>query len=100
MLMEFTYYPYTEKNTAKVEEGWGVYKLADGLKKVVFLGRGNIKKHIPKHLPEGEAPADEVEFFSIEYYDNGEEALEAWEEMMRTHYKRFGKYPKYNQPLD
>ena len=37
MIMEFTYYPYTEKNVSKVEKRWGVYKLANDLKKVVFI---------------------------------------------------------------
>ena len=100
MIMEFTYYPYTEKNVEKVEKRWGVYKLADSLKKVVFIGRGNVKKHLPKHLPDGPRPAEGVEFFSIEYFDTGEEALKSWEEQMNNYYKRFGRYPKYNQPLE
>ena len=100
MIMEFTFYPYVKKNVEKVEENWGVYKLADSLKKVVFIGRGNIKKHLPKHLPDGPVPADKVEYFSIEYYDSGEETYEAWEEMLKDHYNKFGKYPKYNKSLD
>jgi hypothetical protein len=100
MIMEFTFYPFEEKYVDKVEENWGIYKLADGLKKVVFIGRGNIRKHLPKHLPGGDSPAEDVEFFSIEYYDSGEEAYEAWEEMMKNFNKKFGKYPKYNKPLE
>lgn len=98
--MEFTYYPYTVKNVEKVEERWGVYKLADGLKKIVFLGRGNIHKHLDKHLPDGPSPAEDVEYFSVEYFDTSEEAYNSWEEQMRSHYNRFGRYPKYNKPLD
>jgi hypothetical protein len=100
MIMEFTYYPYTEKNVNKVEERWGVYKLAGRSKRVLFLGRGNVRKHLAKHLPEGKTPAEEAEYFSIEYYDTGEEAYEAWEEQMREFKDKFGKWPKYNKPLD
>lgn len=100
MIMEFTYYLYNEKNVGKVEKKWGVYKLANALKKVVFIGKGNVQKHLPKHLPDGAVPAEDAEFFSIEYFDSGEEAVEAWEEQMRDFYKRWGKYPKYNKPLD
>jgi hypothetical protein len=98
--MEFTYYPYEEKNVDKVEKNWGVYKLADRSKRVLFIGRGNISKHLPKHLPEGEAPALEAEFFSIEYYNSGEDAKQAWEEAMEEFHDRNGKYPKYNAPMD
>lgn len=100
MIMEFTYYPYNGRNVEKVEERWGVYKLADGLKKIIFLGRGNVRKHLGKHLPEGPDPAEDVEYFSIEYFDTGDEAYAAWEEQMRNHYNRFGTYPKYNKPLE
>ncbi len=100
MIMEFTYYPYTEKKAAKVEKRWGVYKLANGIKKVVFIGRGNVKKRIPKHLPDGPAPAEDAEFFSVEYFDTGEEAMESWEEQMREFQERYGKCPKYNEPLE
>ena len=100
MLMEFTYYPYTDKNVEKVEKRWGVYKLADSSKRVVFIGRGNVQKHLPKHLPDGKTPAEGVEFFSLEYFDSGEEAIEAWEEQLREFHDKFGKWPKYNQPLD
>ncbi|MEA3558795.1 MAG: hypothetical protein U9R75_06020 [Candidatus Thermoplasmatota archaeon] len=100
MIMEFTFYPFVAKNVEKVEDSWGIYKLADGLKKVVFIGRGNIGTHLPKHLPDGTSPADDVEYFSFEYYDSGEEAYEAYEDMLKDHYKKFGKYPRYNKPLD
>ncbi|MFO8051279.1 MAG: hypothetical protein R6V01_06220 [Thermoplasmatota archaeon] len=100
MLMEFTFYPYERKNVEKVEEGWGIYKLADDLKKIIFIGRGNIKKHLFKHLPDGPEPAEDAKYFSIEYYDSGEDAYEAWEEMVRNHNRKFGKYPEYNQPMD
>ncbi len=96
--MEFTYYPYVEKNVEKVEKRWGVYKLAGASKRILFIGRGNIKKHLPKHLPDGPSPADDVEFFSIEYYETGEEAKKAWDEAMEEFYERNGKYPKYNKP--
>lgn len=98
MIMEFTYYPYEAKNVAKVEKKWGVYKLAGRSKRVLFIGRGNIAKHLPKHLPEGESPADDAEFFSIEYYRTGDEALEAWNEAMDEFYDRNGKFPRYNAP--
>lgn len=98
--MEFTYYPYEEKNVDKVEKRWGVYKLADRSKRVLFIGRGNIRKHLPKHLPEGDSPAIEAEFFSIEYYNDGDSAKEAWEEAMEEFHERNGKHPKYNSPMD
>ncbi len=100
MIMEFTYYPYEEKNVEKVEKKWGVYKLAGRSKRILFIGRGNLKKHLPKHLPEGDTPADEAEFFSIEYYESGEESLKAWEEAMEEFYDRNSKHPKYNAPMD
>ncbi len=100
MIMEFTYYPYNEKNVGKVEKRWGVYKLAGRSKRILFIGRGNIKKHLPKHLPDGPAPAEDVEYFSVEYYDSGEDAAKAWEEAMEEFYDRNGKYPKYNKPMD
>ena len=97
MIMEFTFYPYTEKNVLKVEKRWGVYKLADMSKRILFIGRGNIRKHLIKHLPDGEAPAEEAEFFMIEYYESGDEAKEAWEEMLENYENKFGSLPKYNQ---
>lgn len=100
MIMEFTYYPYNEKNVSKVEKRWGVYKLANSIKKVVFIGKGNVQKHLPKHLPDGTAPTDDAEFFSVEYFDSGEETVESWEEQLRDFRKRNGKHPKYNQPND
>lgn len=98
--MEFTYYPYTEKNVNKVEKRWGVYKLANNIKKVVFIGRGNVKKRLPKHLPDGPAPAEDAEFFSVEYFETGEEAMESWEELMKEFQKKYGKSPKYNGPME
>jgi len=100
MLAEFSYHPYNRKNVEKVEERWGVYKLADHAKRVLFLGRGNVKKHLQKHLPDSEAPAEGVKFFSVEYFESGEEAFEEWRNQMRTHHKRFDSYPKYNKPLE
>jgi hypothetical protein len=41
-----------------------------------------------------------VEYFSVEYYDSGEDAAKAWEEAMEEFYDRNGKYPKYNKPMD
>ena len=100
MLMEFTWYPYTEKMVSKAEKRWGVYKLAGHSKKVLFLGRGNVQKHLPKHLPGSKAEAEGVEFFCVEYYDTPEEAHAEWEEAMRDFEKKFDKYPKYNKPLE
>jgi len=96
MIMEFTFYPYDEKHVDKVEERWGIYKLADHSKRVLFIGRGNVKKHLFKHLPEGDSPAEGSEYFSVEYYDTRNEAMEAWEEQMESHRKRFGRPPEYN----
>ncbi|MFW3145536.1 MAG: hypothetical protein ACMUIE_01840 [Thermoplasmatota archaeon] len=100
MIMEFTFYPFEEKYVSKVEKRWGVYKLADNLKKVVFIGRGNVQKHLPKHLPGGNAPAEDAVYFSVEYFDTGEEAYEAWESQLKSFQKRYGKSPIYNKSLD
>ena len=100
MLMEFTWYPYTEKFVKKAEKRWGVYKLAGHSKKVLFFGRGNVQKHLPKHLPGSKGEAEGVEFFCVEYFESSEEAFAEWEEAMRDFKKKFEKYPKYNKPLD
>ena len=88
MIVDFTWYPYTEKNVLKVEKRWGIYRLADSSKRVLFISKGNVKKHLPKHLPDADAPASDVEFFSIEYCDSGEEAHEIWEETLREYKKK------------
>jgi len=54
MIMEFTFYPYTEKFVSQVEKRWGLYRLADELKKPIFIGKGNVQKHLLKHLPGSE----------------------------------------------
>lgn len=95
--MEFTFYPYTGKNVDKVDERWGVYKLADHSKHILFIGRGNVKRHLYDHLPEGKAPADGAEFFSIEYYESHEEAMEAWNEQIESFKGKFGDLPRYNR---
>ncbi|MDG6225121.1 MAG: hypothetical protein QCI82_06370 [Candidatus Thermoplasmatota archaeon] len=97
MIMEFTFYPYVEKNIEKVEERWGVFKLADRSKKVVFIGRGNIRKHLFNHLPDGKAPAEDAVFFSIEYFDTKEEAMEAWIEQVEAYQSKFHSLPLYNR---
>jgi hypothetical protein len=99
MIMEFTFYPYTRKNVENVEERWGVYKLADDLKRVIFIGRGNIKKHLSSHLPDNELPVDEAEYFQIEYYDSGEEAYEAWKDTIGSYRKKWGTVPEYNEDI-
>ncbi len=100
MIMEFTYYPYTVKNVGKVEKRWGIYKLASSSKRILFIGRGNLQKRLPIHLPNGKSPAEGVEYFSIEYYDSGEDAMETWKELLQEHRDKFGKVPEYNKPLD
>jgi len=97
MLMEFTYYPYNNKFVDKVEERWGVYRLASSSKRILFIGRGNIKKHLLKHLPDGPSPAADVAFFSIEYYETGEEAATAWKEALEEYESKFGSPPLYNK---
>ena len=99
MIMEFTFYPFDEKHVDQVEEKWGVYKLADDLKRVVFIGRGNVRKHLQSHLPDGEKPAEDASFFQVEYYDSGEEAYEAWSDIITTFKKKWGSVPEYNAPL-
>ena len=100
MIVEFSWYAYERKNVDRVEKKWGVYKLADHSKRVLFLGKGNVRKHLAKHLPDEDAPAPDVEFFSVEYFDSGEEAHEAWLEYMREYKRKYNDYPKYNRSLD
>lgn len=96
MLMEFTYYPYEEKYVGKVEERWGVYTLADHSKRVLFIGKGNVRKHLMEHLPGGTSPAEGVEFFQVEYYKDKAESNDAWIEMVATFKSKHGSLPKYN----
>jgi hypothetical protein len=96
MIMEFTFYPYVEKNLDKVEERWGVYKLADHSKRILFIGRGNVRKHLYDHLPGAKAPAEGAEYFSVEFFDTRDEAVQAWTEQVQEHRAKFGELPKYN----
>lgn len=97
MIMEFTFYPYNDKNVAGVEKRWGIYRLADELKKPVFIGKGNVQKHLQKHLPSSDAPAEDVKFFSVEYFDTAEEAETAWKEALEEYRHKHGTLPKYNK---
>lgn len=97
MIMEFTFYPFNEKYVSQVEKKWGVYKLADELKKLVFIGKGNVQKHLPKHLPGSSAPAEDVKFFSVEYCGSQEEAEAAWKESLEEFVAKHDKPPKYNR---
>ena len=100
MIVEYSWYAYDEKKVDKVEKSWGLYKLADSSKRVLFLGKGNVKKHLLKHLPGGSSPTPDVAYFSVEYFDSSKEAHEIWQEYMDEYVKRYGKYPKYNRPPD
>jgi hypothetical protein len=97
VIMEFTYYPYDEKFVEKVDERWGVYTLADRSKRVVFIGRGNVKKHLLEHLPHGRSPAEEAEFFQLEYFKDKAEAQSAWLEQVEAYQNKHGSLPKYNR---
>jgi hypothetical protein len=96
MLMEFTYYPYEAKFVEKVEERWGVYTLADRSKRVLFIGKGNVRKHLYEHLPDGTVPAEGAEFFQVEYYKDKAESMDAWIEMVENYKRKHGSLPKYN----
>ncbi len=96
VIMEFTYYPYEEKFVEKVEERWGVYTLADRSKRVVFIGRGNVKKHLFQHLPGGKIPADDAEFFQVEYFKDKDEAQNGWLDQVEAFKRKHGVLPKYN----
>jgi hypothetical protein len=100
MLVEFTFYPYTEKHVSMVEKRWGIYRLADASKKLLFLGKGNVLKHLGKHLPGAEAEAPDAAFFSVEYFDTYEEARSAWEDALAEHVNKHGTYPKYNKAVE
>ncbi len=97
MIMEFTFYPYTEKFVSQVEKRWGLYRLADELKKPIFIGKGNVQKHLLKHLPGSETPADGARFFSVEYFAAPEEAETAWREALDEFKAKHGTLPKYNK---
>jgi hypothetical protein len=94
--MEFTYYPYQEKYVEKVEERWGIYILADRSKRILFIGKGNVRKHLHTHLPDGKAPAEGVEFFQVEYYKDQDQAKSAWIEQIESFKRKTGSLPKYN----
>jgi hypothetical protein len=97
MIMEFTFYPYTDKYVSQVEKRWGLYRLADELKKPVFIGKGNVQKHLQKHLPGSEYPADDAKFFSVEYFETQKDAEGAWKEALDEFKKKHGDLPRYNR---
>ena len=100
--MAGTFVSYSEKNVNTIEDVYGVYALAVGLKdtdnvRVFYVGSGNIGERLTHHLSDSEENEcikkkvrDYICYFWYEEVQGGEEKRKTQEVKLLAHYREKG----------
>lgn len=89
---------FTKENVSKEKDNYGIYELGDSVGDILYIGQGIIRNRLMSHfLNNGQDPIPGSSKYRVEYTGGQRIAEQRERSELDTYYKKYGKYPKYNQ---
>lgn len=88
---------FTKENINKEKDNFGIYELGDTNGDILYIGRGIVRNRLMSHFLNGNDPIPGTAKYRTEYTGSELRCIQREKAELDAYYKKYGKYPKYNQ---
>jgi len=88
---------FTKDNVNKEKDNFGIYELGDTSGDSLYIGRGRVRNRLTSHFLNGSDPIPGSSKYRTEYTESELRCEQRERAEMDAYFKKYGKYPKYNQ---
>ena len=88
---------YTKDDIRTIPSVYGVYELADGSRRTVYIGEGNLHNRLMAHFTTGSDPTPGISYFRYVTTGSKQRAVQRQNVLLSEFMKKHGRLPKYNQ---